>query len=48
MLSQLPQFHAIEHIVLDSIDFAVPTLVEVTVEPVAELLVFESRSRHRL
>lgn len=32
----LPQFHAVEHVVLDAIDFAVPTLMEVAVEPVAE------------
>ena len=32
--SHLPQLHAIQHIVLHTIDFAVPALMEMTVEPV--------------
>lgn len=34
--SHLPNFHAVEHIVLHTVNFEVPTLVEVTVEPVAK------------
>ena len=34
-LPQLPQFHDVEHVVEDTVDFRVPALVEVAVEPVA-------------
>ena len=38
--SHLPQFHTVEHIVLHTVDFAMPTLVEVAVEPMAEGMAF--------
>ena len=34
--SHLPHLHAVEHVVLDAIDFVVPALVEVAVKPEAE------------
>lgn len=37
--SHLSQLHAVEHVVFDAIDFAVPTLMEMTVEPIAERMV---------
>lgn len=38
--SHFPQLHAIEHVVLDTIDFAVPTLMEMSVKPVVEGMSF--------
>ena len=38
--SHLPQLHAIEHIELHTIDFAMPALVEVAVEPMAKRVAF--------
>ena len=38
--SHLPQLHAVEHIVLHTINLTVPTLVKVTVEPIAKGVIF--------
>ena len=38
--SHLPQLHAIEHVELHSVDFAVPALMKVTVEPITEGMAF--------
>ena len=37
--SHLPQLHAIQHIVLHTIDFAVPALMEMTVIPILQRMV---------
>ena len=39
-MAHLPQFHTIEHIVLHSVNFAMPALVKVTVEPMAKRMAF--------
>ena len=38
--SHFPQLHAIEHIVLHTVDFAVPALVKVAIKPLPEGMAF--------
>ena len=38
--SHLPQLHAIKHVVLHTVDFAMPALVEMAVEPMAKRMTF--------
>ena len=38
--SHFPQFHTIEHIVLHTVNFAVPALMEVAIKPLPEGMAF--------
>ena len=38
--SQFPQFHDVEHVVLDALDLLVPALVKMAIETMSERVVF--------